>query len=109
MRFFRKLAGFLVLICLVPALALLAAASLARWAECGLDPETPLKCPALGGDYGDILYSIEHFGYYAVATLPMAAALLISWIAIEIAFGLGRGKPAQPQTPASSRNFERGS
>ena len=85
------------------------AASLARWADCGLDPEAPLKCQALGGDYGDVLYAIEHFGYYAVATLPMAAALLISWIVIEIVFGPSRGKPAQPQTPASSWNLDRGS
>lgn len=109
MRFFRKLAGLVILMCLVPPLVLAVAVLLARWADCDIDPETQLPCQALGGDYGDILHAMTHFGWYAVETLPVLAVMLVSWIVIEIAHATGRGRPAQPQTPANSRNRERGS
>ncbi len=111
MRFFRMLAGLLILLCLVPPLVLLAAAFLARSIGCEIDPDAPVSCKILGGDYGDILYAMAHFGWYAVETLPILAALLVSWLLIESVRAIGGGprkKPA-PQTPASSRNRERGS
>jgi hypothetical protein len=110
MRLFRIAVLFLILLCLVPPLVLLLASLLARWAGCGLDPDVQVTCNVLGGDYGDILYSMAHFGWYAVETLPILAALLAGWAVIEILRTLGRTrKPAIPQTPASSRNRERGS
>lgn len=110
MRFFRMLIGVLILACLVPPLALLAAALIARGAGCDIDPDTPVRCVILGGDYGDILYAMGHFGWHAVETLPVLAALLVAWMLIEIVRALGRPRkqPAR-QTPASSRNRERGS
>ena len=67
-------------------------------------------CQILGGDYGDILYSLTHFGYYAVETLPILAALVVIWLLTEIVRAMGRPRRgAAPQTPANSRNRERGS
>jgi len=110
MRFFRMLVSLLILLCLVPPLVLLAAAFLARSMGCELDPDAPAACQILGGDYGDILYAMAHFGWYAVETIPILAALLVSWALIEIVRALGRRRNrASPQTPASSRNRERGS
>jgi hypothetical protein len=110
MRFFRMLIGLLILVCLVPPLVLLVASLMARWAGCELDPDVPLACRILGGDYGDILHAMAHFGYYAVETLPVLATLLVIWVLFEIVRALGRPrKSAVAQTPANSRNRERGS
>jgi hypothetical protein len=110
MRVFRMAVLFLILLCLVPPLALLMASLLARWAGCDLDPDVKVTCNVLGGDYGDILYSMANFGWHAVETLPILAALLAAWAVIEIVRTLGRPrKPAVPQAPASSRNRKRGS
>ncbi len=110
MRIFRMFASLLILLCLVPPLVLLASTLIARSAGCEADPDVPSTCQIVGGDFGDILYAMTHFGWYAVETLPILAALLVSWILIEIVRVLGRPrKHAAPQTPASSRNRERGS
>ncbi len=111
MRFFRMLAGLLILLCLIPPLVLVAAALIGRWTGCEVDPDAPHVCRLLGGDYGDILYSLVHFGDNAGAAIVALAALLVSWALIEIVGYVGRTpvkKPAR-QTPASSRNRERGS
>ncbi len=110
MRLFRMLAGFLILLCLAPPLVLLAASLIARWAGCQLDPDVEVACQMLGGNYGDILYDMTHFGWYAVETLPVLAVLVGGWLSIEIVRAIGKErKPAMRQTPASSRNRERGS
>ena len=110
MRIFRMLAGLLVLLCLVPPLVLSMAVLLGRWSGCELDPDVPYSCQMPGGDYGGMLQALTHFGYYAVGTLPISAALLIGWLVTEIVEAAGgRKKPPAPQTPASSRNRKRGS
>ncbi len=111
MRFFRRLAGLLILLCLVPPLVLLGAALIGRWAGCDVDPDAPHVCQMLGGDYGDILYALAHFGDNAAAAIVVLAALLVSWVLIEIVRATGGGprKRPAPQTPANSRNRERGS
>jgi len=110
MRFFRMFVGLLVLLCLAPPLVLLVASFLARWAGCELDPDVPLACRILGGDYGDILQAMAHFGYYAVETLPVLATLLVIWVLIEIVRAMSKPrKSAATHTPANSRNRERGS
>jgi hypothetical protein len=110
MRFFRRAVLLLISLCLLPPLALLMASLLARWAGCDLDRDVQVTCNVLGGDYGDILYSIAHFGWYAIETLPILATLLVGWIVIEIVRTLGRPrKPAIPHTSAASRNRVRGS
>jgi hypothetical protein len=110
MRFFRILAGLLILLCLVPALVLLAAVMIGRWTGCEPDPDAPHVCQVLGGDYGDILYALAHFGDRTGAALSILAALLVSWLVIEIVVAMGRPrKRVAPQTPASSRKRERGS
>jgi uncharacterized membrane protein len=110
MRFFRMLMGLLILACLVPPLVLLAATLIARGAGCDIDPDVPVQCGILGGNYGDILYAMGHFGWYAVETLPILAALLAVWLLIETVRALGRPrKQSARQTPASSRKRERGS
>jgi hypothetical protein len=110
MRFFRMVVLFLILLCLVPPLVLLMVSLLARWAGCDLDPDVQVTCNVLGGDYGDIFYAMAHFGWRAVWTLPILVTLLIGWAVIEILRTFGRTrKPAAPQTPADSRNRERGS
>jgi hypothetical protein len=109
MRIFRTLMVLLILICLTPPLVLLAAGLIARWSGCGLDPETPLTCKILGGDYGDILHGMARFGWHTVETIPALAALLISWVLIEVVRAMrGPAKPAA-QTPTNSRNRARGS
>lgn len=109
MRHFRIAILFLIVLCLVPPAVLLIASLLARWAGCDLDPDVQVPCNVLGGDYGDILYSMAHFGWRAVMTLPILATLLAGWAVIEVLRTLGRTRnPATPHTPASSRNRERG-
>ncbi len=110
MRAFRRLIVLIVLACLVPPLSLLMATAIARWAGCDIDPDVQLRCEIFGGDYGDILYQLTHFGWYAVETLPIAAAVIVSWLFIEIVRPKGkRAAPAKPQTPANSRKRARGS
>jgi hypothetical protein len=130
MRAFRTLIILTMLLCLVPPLSLLAAGLLARWAGCDLDlpPVTPLPCTILGGDYGNVLFALAHFGWYAVETIPAFGALLAAWIIVEIIHAMGRSRktrqPAapsfsrklpysqklrQPPAPAASRNRARGS
>ncbi len=75
MRFIRMLAGLLILLCLVPPLVLVAAALIGRWTGCEVDPDAPHACRLLGGDYGDILYSLAHFGDNAGAAIVALAAV----------------------------------
>jgi uncharacterized membrane protein len=111
MRALRMLLGLVALACLVPPLSLLLASLLARWAGCDIDPDAPVTCHILGGDYGDILYGLTHFGWYAIFTLPILAAVLVAWILIEIVRSIGKPRSAAPHrhTSASSRKRERGS
>jgi hypothetical protein len=122
MRVFRTLIILLLLLCLVPPLSLLAAGLIARWAGCELDPNVPVTCTVLGGDYGGYLFGLVDFGYYAVETIPAFVALLAGWVTVEIVRRLGRSRKAPapqgpagarkgrtPQTPAASRNRARGS
>lgn len=111
MRFFRMLAILLIMLCLVPPLVLLAAVLIGRWTGCEVDPDAPHACRILGGDYGDILYALANFGANTGAAILALGALLISWLLIEIVRSIGSGprKRPAPQTPASSRNRERGS
>ena len=124
MRAFRTLIILLMLLCLVPLLSLLAAGLIARWAGCELDlpPNTPLPCTILGGDYGNVLFALAEFGWYAVGTIPAFVALLAGWLIVEIVRAAGRPRkqrqhPApsfsrkmrQPPAPAASRNRARGS
>jgi hypothetical protein len=109
MRALRTFIVFLMLLCLVPAASLLIAGLVARWADCQLDPDVPVSCIILGGDHGDYLFALTHFGWNAVVTLPICAALLIGWLLIEIVHAMGRPRKPRPQTPAGSRNRARGS
>jgi hypothetical protein len=96
MRNFRTLMAALILLCLTPPFVLLMAGLIARWCGCEIDPDTSVSCPILGGNYGDILYSMANFGWLAVAALPVLAALVISWLLVEIV--LATGRPAKPAT-----------
>jgi hypothetical protein len=112
MRFIRMLAGLLVVLCVTPPLVLVAAILIGRWTGCEADPETPHACQLIGGDYGNILYALAHFGENAGAAILALAAVLVTWVLLEILHWTG--KPAQPkkparQTPAISRNRKRGS
>jgi hypothetical protein len=106
MRAFRILIVFLLLLCLLPPLSLLAATLIARWARCELDQNAPVQCTMFGGDYGGLLYAVEDFGYFAVETIPAFVALLAGWLIVEIVRAMGRRKP---QAPAASRKRVRGS
>ena len=108
MRAFRTLISVCVLLCLVPPLSLLAAGLIARWAGCELDlpPNTPLPCMILGGDYGNVLFALADFGWYAVETIPALLALLAGWLIVEIVRAMGRPrKPRQPPAPSFSRKL----
>jgi hypothetical protein len=108
MRAFRTLIILGMLLCLVPPLSLLAAGLIARWAGCELDlpPNTPLPCSILGGDYGNVLFALAEFGWYAVGTIPAFIALLAAWPIVEIVRAMGRSrKPRQPPAPSFSRKL----
>jgi hypothetical protein len=111
MRLFRKLMGVLIPLCLVPPLVLVAAALIGRWTGCRADPDAVHACQMIGGDYGGILFSMMRFGQNTGASLLILAALLVSWLLIEIMRAIGGAPRKTPaaQTPASSRNRERGS
>jgi hypothetical protein len=97
MRFIRMLAGLLVVLCVTPPLALVAAILIGRWTGCEADPETAHACHLIGGDYGGILYAVAHFGENAGAALLAMAAVLISWMLLEILHWAG--KPPEPKKP----------
>lgn len=110
MRGLRTFIAFLIFLCLVPPFSLFAAGLIARNAACQLDPDTPLQCLILGSDYGDVLFAIANFGWYAVATLPLLIALLVGWLLIETVRFIGKPRKPQPaQAPAALRNRVRGS
>jgi hypothetical protein len=108
MRPVRILIVFSLILCVVPALSLAAAAYIARSAGCELDPDLPLPCAVLGGQFGDVLFAVSRFGWNTVFTLPVFAALLVAWLLIELVRLPGRRDPAA-QAPAISRNRARGS
>jgi hypothetical protein len=110
MRIFRMLAGLLIFLSVIPPLVLVAAALIGRWTGCDVDPDAPHACQLIGGDYGDILYALAHFGENAGAAILVLAAVLTGWALLEIAHWMGSTpkKPAR-QTPANSRNRKRGS
>ena len=105
MRAFRTLIIVCVLLCLVPPRSLLAAGLIARWAGCELDlpPNTPLPCTILGGDYGNVLFALAHFGWYAVETIPAFLALLAGWLIVD----RSRDGAAPQAAPASGASFSR--
>ena len=108
MRAFRTLIIVMMLLCLVPLLSLLAAGLIARWAGCELDlpPNTPLPCAILGSDYGNVLFALAEFGWYAVGTIPAFVALLAGWLIVEIVRAAGGPrKPRQPPAPSFSRKL----
>ncbi|MGA7328842.1 MAG: hypothetical protein WBX25_31235 [Rhodomicrobium sp.] len=110
MRTVRLLVVLLILLCLVPPLTLVMAGVVARQAGCQLDPDAPVPCQILGGDYGDPIYTLTRFGWYTVETLPILVALLISWLLIEVVRSIMSPRKQFPsQTPANSRNRVRGS
>ncbi len=125
MRTFRTFIVFFLLLCLVPVLSLLAAGLIARWVGCELDlpPNVPLPCTILGSDYGNVLFALADFGWYAVGTLPAFVALLAGWVTVEIVRATGQPRKPQrkpepfsasrrlrqPPAPAASRNRARGS
>jgi hypothetical protein len=110
MRALRILIVLLIFLCLIPPLSLIAAGLVARWAGCQLDPDVPVSCTILGGDYGDPLFAVANFGWLSVGTLPILAALLVAWILIEIVRAMGKSRrPRDRQAPTTSRNRARGS
>ena len=89
---------------------LVAAALIGRWTGCDVDPDAPHACQLIGGDYGDILYALAHFGENAGAAILVLAAVLTGWGLLELAHWMGSPpKKSGRQTPASSRNRKRGS
>lgn len=107
MRTFRALIALLMLLCLVPPLSLLAAALIARGTQCELDlpPMTPLPCAIFGGDFGDVLFTLVQFGWHAIETIPILAALFVGWLIVEAARAASRPATPRPKVVAAAREL----
>jgi|SRR5271165_3182975 len=109
MRIVRILIGLLIFACLVPPAVLVLTGLIARWAGCDIDPDAPVRCIIMDGNYGDILHALTRFGWLTIASIPIMAGVIAVWILIEVISRLRSPAKSAPQTPANSRNRDRGS
>ncbi|MBI1383688.1 MAG: hypothetical protein GC150_02075 [Rhizobiales bacterium] len=85
MRRFRFIAGLILFLALLPVFSVLIASALAGTYDCTLHEGFPNPCRIGGLDWGNTLYSMFVMGWLALATLPIAALVVVLWLAFEIA------------------------
>jgi hypothetical protein len=83
-KLFRILAALILLVCLAPGLMTVWAGWMANRHGCTLHEGFTNPCIVGGQDIGGTLYTFGMMGWFMIATLPIAAAVLVAWIAVEL-------------------------
>lgn len=94
MRLFRIVLALAILACLAPLISTALAGWVASSHGCTLHEGFANPCVINGIDYGETLYTMGVMGWLMLATLPIAAGLLLLWIVVEIARFIRRKKSA---------------
>jgi hypothetical protein len=87
MRAYRIFMSALIFFLLAPALGMLGARGLAALLSCPLDTANPHPCTLAGLDIGPALFYahlIGWLGFLLIWWLPIAMALILVWLAVEI-------------------------
>mgnify|MGYP006953970278 CR=1 FL=1 len=88
MKLFRILIVLALLICLAPLISIAVAGWIARSHGCTLHEGFVNPCVINGKDYGETLYQMGVMGWLMLASIPIAAGLILLWIAVEIAIAI---------------------
>lgn len=94
MRLFRVLILLAILACLSPLISTALAGWIAASHGCTLHEGFANPCVINGTDYGETLYTMGVMGWLMLATLPVAAGLILLWIVVEIAAFIRRRRVA---------------
>ncbi len=84
MRLFRALMVVALLACLSPLFAMGIADAIAHWHGCKLDLASVHPCIVGGKDIGHALLTLGFMGYFLMATFPIAIAVAVFWLIVEI-------------------------
>ena len=90
MRVFRTVTAILVVLCILPLLAPMAAGLTASLAGCQLDEGSVHPCEVFGADVGPALYGLGVAGWLMVLTLPALGVVILVWAGIEAGNFLAR-------------------
>ncbi len=93
MKAFRKVAMTLVLVCLLPFVALLAANLIAFIAGCDFDFGLARSCLVAGRDVDPALQVLGSFGYGTFFTVPLLVLTLVGWGLAELVHRLRHTAP----------------
>lgn len=93
LTWFRLLMVLLIIACAVPLVSVALASALANAYGCTLHEGFANPCLINGEDWGKELYQMGMMGWFMLATLPLAAALLALWAGVELTRAIrNRGK-----------------
>lgn len=81
---FRTLIIVGIAICLAPIISTAIAGYIAQSHGCTLHEGFVNPCVIDGEDWGQTLYTMAMMGWFMIATVPIAAGLLLLWIIVEI-------------------------
>jgi len=84
MRWFRWIMTLALLACLAPLASLALAGAVAGAHGCRLHEGFVNPCVIGGADWGGTLYAMGMMGWLMITTLPVAAAIALVWIAVEL-------------------------
>lgn len=84
MRIFRAVMSLALLACLSPLLSMAVAEILGQIHGCKVDFVSTQPCVAGGEDISGTLRTLGMMGYFLMATLPVAAGVVATWIIVEL-------------------------
>jgi hypothetical protein len=84
MLWFRLLIGLAVVLALSPVFSVIIASMIASAYGCTLHEGFANPCIIGGQDWGETLYAMAVIGWLALATLPIAALMVVIWLVVEI-------------------------
>ncbi len=94
MRQFRIVVLVVVLVCFAPLLSAVLAGSIASSFGCTLHEGFANPCLIGGVDWGETLYALGMMGWFMIATLPIAALVLLVWLIVELVAAVRRRRAA---------------
>lgn len=96
MSIFRKMVGVVVLLCLLPIAAALAASVVAYAAGCQYDIGMPLTCVVGGSDIGPLVQVLGTFSYGTFFSVPLLILTVTVWLVAELVHLLRRASAPPP-------------
>lgn len=84
MRIFRALTSLALLACLSPLLSMALAEILGQIHGCKVDFVSTQPCMDGNEDISGTLRTLGMMGYFLMATLPVAAGVVATWIIVEL-------------------------